>query len=188
MDARSGSTARRMSGELRSSSAVSFRFSPARRSVPRTSPSMRRRARSPSASAERAEECRVSIAKAWLGHELAGVAIALSGASGDHPGRGRGPDLFRLPSGPGHRSAHDGRGPARSHSGVGAAARSHSHDLRELFRRTDAALGRRGSVASRAKTSVSSGGTTRSPSTCWRAAGRFPFPGCSSSRTTPRTS
>ena len=57
--------------------------------------------------------------------------------------RGRRIDLVRLQPRPGHRSAHDGRGPARPHPGLGLAPRSDAHHLRQLFRRSHAALGRR---------------------------------------------
>ena len=94
-------------------------------------------------------------------------------------GRGRRLDLVRLHPGPSHRSKHDGRGAARSNPGFGLSPRGDAHDLRQLFRRSHAALGRRRRVALERRRPRTIAATTRSPTICWLAAAKFRSRVCS---------
>ena len=136
----------------------------------------------------RRERTGSSIAKAWLGTELPGLANTLSDPGQADRGRGRRPDVLRFQQRPGDRPEHGGRGPDRSHPRLGPPARGDAHHLRRLFRRPHAALGRRGSLApQRGRTRAAPARPDRRrPARPARRSGARG--GSSRSRNTPRTS
>ena len=102
-------------------------------------------------------------------------------------GRGRRPDLVRVPPGAGHRPVDDRRGAARPDPGLRIAPRDHAHDLRRLLRRPDAAMGRRGRLAAQRGPGRAAAPRPDRRSTCSPAAASCRSPASSWSRTIPGT-